>query len=208
MSTTRCPYTTKVTGVRRVAAASLLVCLVGCGSPGGPSPEPNDPDPATGQKTQREETNESEEKEASEEEASVTTTLDLGQPFAEDPSADPALEGFDVAITSTRQDLSAIPVTIRLTNQTAQRRQVLALDVQANWLPSTSDPLEPDPARTLVASIEAQTGVCSTVSSTAEAYAGTCTLGLLEPQHQWIISLIVTSTYNLQIGLHMRSVTE
>ena len=90
---------------------------------------------------------------------------------------------------------------------TADPREVARLRVIANWLPSTADPLEPDPATPLVAGIESDAGSCTTESSAPDSFTGSCAVGRLEPEQAASLRLIVTSTFNIQVALGISSTT-
>lgn len=135
--------------------------------------------------------------------ASVSTELDLGQPFAEDPSFSGELGPLSVFVSTNRSNLEQPAIRIELVHPGTTPLEEVAFTVRFDVLEGE---LMPAPDQDLVLSVGETQGTCSEADQSPSGSAVVCDLGTLEPAARAAVDVVVSGTFRLRttMGLTTR----
>jgi hypothetical protein len=129
---------------------------------------------------------------------SVTTELDLGQGFAEDPFFEGELEPFALYVSSDRFDLSAIPLTFTLTNRTAS--DVTNVQFVVTFTVLEGDVM-PAPGQDLVRAVTAAQGSCEESDSSPSTTRVSCQLGTIPTSSSANVRVVISGAFRLSVAM-------
>ena len=132
--------------------------------------------------------------------AALTTELDLGGPFAEDPSATGQLGPMAVSISSSRASTTTPSVFIDLTN--AGGSTLTGVTLTAQLQDSGGTPPATDQALVLSASGD---GDCSVSGATPQSATVTCAFGDVAAGATVGVDLVITGLPRLSIALGLQA---
>jgi hypothetical protein len=127
---------------------------------------------------------------------SVTTELDLGQGFAEDPFFEGTLGPFALYVTSERFDLSAIPLTFTLTNTTPSDVTEVQFVVTLTVLKGE---VMPAPGQALVRSVTASQGACEEPGVSPSTTRVSCRLGTISAAASANVRIVISGAFRLSV---------
>jgi hypothetical protein len=142
----------------------------------------------------------------------VTTTLDLGQPFAEDPHFDGTLGHVDVHVRADRTgEPSQIPITFQLINagETDLEEVVFTIGFTVIASPNPDAPPVPgpdDPPLELAA--QTTQGTCTSEDTTSSATSVVCTLGTLAVSAEATVTVTSPQWFNLDTDMKLTARAE
>jgi hypothetical protein len=129
---------------------------------------------------------------------SVTTELDLGQGFAEDPFFDGTLGPFALHVSSDRFDLSAIPLTFTLTNTTSSDVTEVQFVVTLMVLEGE---VMPAPDQDVVRSVTASQGACQEPDVSPSTTRVSCRLETISATASANVRIIVSGAFRLSVAM-------
>jgi hypothetical protein len=129
---------------------------------------------------------------------SVTTELDLGQGFAEDPFFDGTLGPFALHVSSDRFDLSAIPLTFTLTNTTSSDVTEVQFVVTLMVLEGE---VMPAPDQDVVRSVTASQGACEEPDVSPSTTRVSCRLETISATASANVRIIVSGAFRLSVAM-------
>jgi hypothetical protein len=133
--------------------------------------------------------------------ATLTTELDLGGPFAEDPSASGQLGPMTVAISSARASIETPSVFIDLTNPGGATLTGVTLTAQlqdGGGTPPATD-------QALVLSAESAEGDCSVSGATPQSATVSCAFGDVAAGATVGVDLLITGLPRLSMALGLQA---
>jgi len=133
--------------------------------------------------------------------AAFTTELDLGGPFAEDPSTSGQLGPMEVAISSSRASTATPSVFIDLTNPGGATLTGVTLTAQlqdGGGTPPATD-------QALVLSADSAEGDCSVSGSTPQSATVSCAYGDVAAGATVGVDLVITGLPRLSIALGLQA---
>jgi hypothetical protein len=133
--------------------------------------------------------------------ATLTTELDLGGPFAEDPSTTGQLGPMAVAISSSRASTTTPSVFIDLTNPGSATLTGVSLTAQVQ----DSGGTPPATDQALVLSAESAEGDCSVSGATPQSATVSCAFGDVTAGATVGVDLVITGLPRLSIGLGLEA---
>ena len=133
--------------------------------------------------------------------AAFTTELDLGGPFAEDPSTSGQLGPMAVAITSSRASTATPGVFIDLTNAGGATLTGVTLTVQVR----DSGGTPPATDQALVLSADSAEGDCSVSGATPQSATVSCAYGDVAAGATVGVDLVITGLPRLSIALALQA---
>lgn len=136
-------------------------------------------------------------------EDTLTTELDLGQAFAEDPFFQGELGPIEVTAIARRDTESTqVPVEFRVTNPSTTRLEdvstVIAFQVRAGTDPE-DPPVPSEGAPPLQMSPQTTVGQCSEASATPSQTAVRCDMGTLEGGAEALITVVSPDWFRLSV---------
>jgi hypothetical protein len=178
-----------------ILAALALTALVGGGC-GGSESTSDRTTPTTVAPGRTSESNENTE-------AAVSTELDLGQAFAEDPRFEGELGPASILITTDRTNPQQPEIDIQLARPGSTPLNDVTFTLRFDVLEGE---LTPAPDQDLVLSVDQTQGDCAELEETASASALRCNLGVIEPVGEVQIHIVVSGTFKLRttMGLTFR----
>jgi hypothetical protein len=133
--------------------------------------------------------------------ATLTTELDLGGPFAEDPSTTGQLGPMAASISSSRASTTTPSVFIDLTNP--GEATLTGVSLTAQLQDSGGTPPATDQA--LVLSAESAEGDCSVSGATTQSATVSCAFGDVAAGATVGVDLVITGLPRLSIGLDLEA---
>lgn len=133
--------------------------------------------------------------------AALTTELDLGGPFAEDPSTSGQLGPMSVAITSSRASTATPGVFIDLTNPGGATLTGVSLTVQVQ----DSGGTPPATDQALVLSADSAEGDCSISGATPQSATVSCAYGDVAAGATVGVDLVITGLPRLSIAMSLQA---
>ena len=133
--------------------------------------------------------------------AALTTELDLGGPFAEDPSSTGQLGPMAVAITSSRASTTTPSVFIDLTNPGGATLTGVTLTAQLQ----DSGGTPPATDQALVLSADSAEGDCSVTGASPQSASVSCAYGDVPAGATVGVDLVITGLPRLSIALGLQA---
>ena len=128
----------------------------------------------------------------------MTTELDLGQGFAEDPYFEGELEPFALYVSSDRFDLSAIPLTFTLTNNTAPDVTDVKFVVTLTVLEGD---VMPAPDQDLVGEVTAGQGSCEESDTSPSTTTVSCQFGTISTGSNANVRIAISGAFRLSVAM-------